>query len=115
MRVYAAMMLLLTLFGCSRSIPAPERPKNVPATAMWSGGPDGGDWFDCDYDPKRDWNNCTVYSDVTGVVGESGRFRLKDEKRAARKEELRYSYYSLGEIHLSNNQMLVRIDKPNDE
>lgn len=120
MRLYTAMLLLLGLFGCSRSIPSPERPKNVPATAVWAGSAKGagwekgGEWFDCDYSRGRNWNNCTVYADVSGVVLESGRFRLQDEKRAARKEELQYTFYTLGEIHLSNNQMLVRIDKPQE-
>lgn len=103
---------LSVLCGCARSDKPPERPKGVPTTAVWSGGMKGGDWFDCDYDPNRTWNNCTVYADVTGAVIESGRFQIRGSNRPATPEELKYAYHSLGEIYLKNEKILVRIDSP---
>jgi hypothetical protein len=102
------IVVLIMLSGCT-GVSDPERPGNVPATAIWSGGPDGGNWFDCDSGKNSEYNNCAVYADVTGVVIESGKYQLKDERRAATKNELQYAYYSVGEINLKNNKLLIRI------
>jgi hypothetical protein len=109
------LALLFLCTGCSSDIPTPERPEAVPSSAVWAGGPDGGTWFDCGAGGNNRWNQCTVYADVSGVVLESGKFQLQAEKRAARKDELKYTFYTLGEIHLSDNQALIRIDGPKDE
>jgi hypothetical protein len=107
-RIYPIIVLIILLSGCT-SVSEPERPPSVPMTAVWSGGPDGGNWFDCDSKRDSEYNRCTVYADVTGVVLESGRYQLRDEKRAAMKNELQYAYYSLGEINLRNNKLLLRV------
>ena len=101
-------VLLTSLVGCTGGAVL-KRPKNVPGTAVWSGGPDGGDWFDCAVGESTMFNNCTVYADVTGAVVESGRYQLKGSNRAATKDELQYAYHSKGEIFLKNNKALIRL------
>jgi hypothetical protein len=43
-------------------------------------------------------------------VLESGQYRLREEKRAARPDELQFADYSIGEINLRNNKALVRVE-----
>ena len=109
-RTYFIIILIYLPIGCTITSD-PDRPQNVPASAVWSGGPDGGNWFDCDSEKNSAYNNCTVYADVTGAVIETGKYQLKVEKRAATKNELQYAYYSVGEINLRNNMLLTRIDE----
>lgn len=109
MRILPIIFMFFILSGCSVS--DPERPPSVPEAAVWSGGLDGGNWFNCDSKLDSEYNSCTVYADVTGVVLETGRYQLKNEKRAAMKNELQYSYFSAGEINLNNNKVLVRISE----
>jgi hypothetical protein len=54
----------------------PARPTGVPAEAVWSGGPDGGAWFQCAA-LNDDEFNCTVFADTTGDVVERGHYRLQ--------------------------------------
>lgn len=107
-RLYPIVVLIILFSGCT-GVSDPERPPSVPTTAIWSGGPDGGNWFDCDSKNNSEYNYCTVYADVTGVVLETGHYQLRDEKRAAAKSELQYAYYSEGEIYLKNNKVLIRV------
>lgn len=111
MRIVALIVLLSLVFACTYGgAHTPERPTTVPQTAIWAGGPHGGDWFDCDAISGASHNRCTVYADVTGVVLESGQYRLREEKRAARPDELQFADYSIGEINLRNNKALVRVE-----
>jgi hypothetical protein len=109
-RFLCLLFMAALWLGCGMSATQPTRPKNVPPAAIWAGGPDGGNWFWCDFVLDRSWNKCSVYADVTGALLEKGQFQLKDEGRAAAEAELQFAYYSLGEIHLANNRTLVRID-----
>jgi hypothetical protein len=113
MRIYSIVITVMLLGGCAH-VSSPERPPNVPASAVWSGGPDGGNWFDCDTKQDSEYNHCMVYADVTGIVLESGRYQLRNEKRAATKNELQYAYYSEGEIYLKNKKTLIRIAQLGD-
>lgn len=53
----------------------PVRPQNVPGSALWAGGPDGGMWVDCRVAEGLELE-CHVYADVTGVLVEGGRFAV---------------------------------------
>ena len=106
------LIFLPFIMSCSRHYTAPERPENVPASAVWAGN-EKGDWFDCDYNQERDWNNCTVYADVSGAVVESGRFQVEGRKRAAIPSELQFAYHTLGKIILKNGKMLINQNPPN--
>ena len=61
-------LLTMTTIGCKSKVEAPPRPPLVPATAVWAGGVDGGDFFECDVDEKHSVNRCLIYNDSTGDV-----------------------------------------------
>ena len=48
---------------------------------------EGGAWFDCSFDPKRDVDVCRAWDDW-GRLMASGDFRLEGENRAATSSEL---------------------------
>ena len=54
----------------------PQRHNNIPSSAAWSGGPDGGAWYDCENIKKLDYS-CTIYNEYTGEVEGKGEFELK--------------------------------------
>jgi hypothetical protein len=54
----------------------PQRNNNIPSSAVWSGGPVGGAWYDCNYIKKFDYS-CTIYNEYTGEVEGEGEFELK--------------------------------------
>ncbi len=54
----------------------PQRNNNVPPSAVWSGGPDGGAWYDCENIKKFDYS-CTVYNDSSGEIEGEGEFELQ--------------------------------------
>ena len=68
------LMVLMLMMGCS-AVHAPERPTDVPRTAVWAGGADGGAWIRCDPIAKEPYTEyeCTMYHESGGVWA-SGRF-----------------------------------------
>jgi hypothetical protein len=66
------------------------RPRNVSAGARHVFTWESSAWFDCNIDTKRDVNVCWAW-DSYGRLLTAGDFRLRDENRAARKDELRPS------------------------
>jgi hypothetical protein len=90
------LFILVACAGCrdARLEPA-TRPANVPAAAVWAGGPDGGAYVLCTVDNARDLNPCTVWDDYTGD-SRSGDFRLLKEGRAATQSELAYEGAMIG-------------------
>ena len=98
------------LFGCGHQHIPPDRPAGVPAEAVWAGGLDGGSFIRCEIDPARNVDKCTVYNDYSGQIMEQGDFRLKDEGRAARAEELKYAWADWGGmIGLADGRVLSRV------
>lgn len=57
----------------------PDRPANVPADAIWAGGPDIGEWVSCRQTSETGAFHCLVYANVTGVLVEEGVFRIRPE------------------------------------
>ena len=57
----------------------PDRPANVPADAIWAGGPDIGEWVSCRQTSETGAFHCRVYANVTGVLVEEGVFRIRPE------------------------------------
>ena len=86
------------------TLPSPERPVNVPTSASWSGGADGGAWFDCK-ELEFPRFQCAVYAETTGVVITEGIFQLILEYPDGTKR-LRYAYYSGSEIYLSHARLV---------
>lgn len=59
----------LALLACSKEIQTePEKHPNIPKTAFWQGGPDGGAWYNCKHNQKDFEYKCSVYSDITGEL-----------------------------------------------
>jgi len=57
------------------------RPLSVPASATWSGGEDGGNWFDCARQADASYR-CAVYADVTGEKISDGLYGFVPEDTA---------------------------------
>jgi len=92
--------------GCYRSCP-PTRPGGVPGSAVWAGGLDGGGWVTCSVEAHSDPNVCTIY-DEEGRTQGPARYRLKKLNRAARTEELRFTYVTGQAIGLENGLELTQ-------
>lgn len=73
----------LQLCACQSPTLEPQhRPPSVPNDAIWVGGADGGAYVRCGIDLARNVNPCSVWNDHTGVLVESGDYRLvKDSVR----------------------------------
>lgn len=70
---------------------APERPANVPDSALWAGGVDGGMWVECSA-TNSGALACRVYANVTGALVEDGEFTFVPNT-------IRPTFYSTGLIH----------------
>jgi hypothetical protein len=57
----------------------PDKPKNVPTLAVWSGGCDGGDWIEL-VDIKEDKYRFRIYQDWNGELKMDAYFEFKDNK-----------------------------------
>jgi len=108
-------LLTLSIFvfaGCNSTVSAPSRPATVPVSAMWSGGKDGGAWYDCSFTPGESTNLCAIYSE-RGALWVRASYEIKGQRRAATKEEFRnpginYIPHAT-EIYLSGNKTLVAV------
>ncbi len=88
-----AICTILTLaatVSCKRKPSAPQRPADVPSSAVWVGGSDGGVFLDCTPAPNSlyAWS---VFNDVTGDVLASGKFA---EERRESSNPVQVSDYS---------------------
>jgi hypothetical protein len=113
------LVCLFLIFGCDRGeVVLPERPANVPAYAVWSGGIDGGSWFHCKNNEKQ-WNYyCVVYDEYNGDVVDEGEYVLKSiywdkDRNEAIIEDfgsltLAFSNYDGDTIDLSNSMTLIK-------
>lgn len=118
-RACLSLSFLLTL-ACG--VPVPARPANVPGSAEWAGGADGGAWIDCRWEAKEPATlySCTTFNDNTGEVWARGQFVLSRTNRAPEPHEGRFitiagprsdrpSYRSFdgSVIYLSTGELLV--------
>jgi hypothetical protein len=109
MRWKISAAFLLSGFGCYTEPSPPQRPKTVPADAVWAGGPDGGRFIRCDI--LAEANDCVVHNDSTGDVEMSGKFVLSDTRKPATREELRYDGSPDGErIFLKGGGYLKKLE-----
>ena len=91
--------------GCEHDPQPKERPHDVPPTAVWAGGPDGGAYFNCSTGGTA--NQCTIWSDSTGDVVNSGRFTLENKNRGATSAELQFHGTDGRNILLADGLRLV--------
>lgn len=61
----------------------PMRPSNVPPSAKWEGGEDGGNWFDCTRQADSKYL-CAVFSDTTGAKISEGLYGVTPEDMSGR-------------------------------
>jgi hypothetical protein len=108
-------LLTLSIFvlaGCNSTVSAPSRPATVPLAAIWSGGKDGGAWYDCSFTAGESANLCAIYSE-RGVLWFRASYEIKGQHRAATKEEFREAGIDYiphaTEIHLSGNKTLIAV------
>ncbi len=107
--------------GCSsRGSEVPARIKEIPAEAVWAGGPDGGAWILCERKPEsEDRYRCKIYNDHSGDIWASGEFVLrkyswdKKEKRPLYSlvdklpQKLRFSSFDGNDIRLRESLVLL--------
>jgi len=103
-------IVIAGLMGCNAS--EPRRPANVPRSAVWAGGADGGAFILCAPSIANEANTCTVYNDSTGDVWMSGRYLLKGKQRGATASELEYQAADGRNIYLGHNLILVPNSPP---
>jgi hypothetical protein len=116
MRIFSVCAILFTLLlgclsGCKRPATLRERPSSVPQTAIWSGGGDGGAWFDCKQNSSAHTTDCAIYSDRDGTLLIRARYQLAGTKRGATVEEFRDPYIdripNATTIYLARNKELL--------
>lgn len=97
--------------GCSEpaALRPKQRPANVPSSAVWAGGADGGAYLRCVVDSQRNVDRCEIWNDFTGELVASGDYQLAKEHRAATYTELKFSGAVNDFIYLSDGRVLVRV------
>lgn len=93
------MLLFICLSGCKAT---PNRPANVPASAVLVGGA----FIDCSVDESSRENRCAVYKESSGELQVSGLFALSGAGRAAKEIELRYAGFDGTRIWLQDARFL---------
>ncbi len=58
----------MTSCNNNQEVKAPEKHQNIPESAFWQGGIDGGFWYDCNPTEQNYRYHCIVYNDSTGDV-----------------------------------------------
>jgi len=101
------------MFSCYRAYP-PSRPAGVPNAAVWAGGLDGGGWVTCSNEASTEYNICSLY-DEEGRTRGPAKYKLKNEDRAARPSELRFTYVTGRAIGLEGSRELVKVLQLGDQ
>jgi|RhiMethySRZTD1v2_1073278.scaffolds.fasta_scaffold04614_6 hypothetical protein len=115
-RNYLKLLAILALISstfCTNKRASPPRPAQVPLAAIWSGGAEGGAWYDCTVDRKDGINVCAVYSESDGKLSFKASYRLKNVNRAASAEELKDPVIDVLNghcIYLADQKTLVPVE-----
>lgn len=107
-----AVCTLLTLvvgMSCKRAS-APQRPADVPSSAVWVGGSDGGVFLDCT-PTANSLYACSVFNDATGDVLASGKFAEERRESSKPVQVSDYSAYD-GRRILLHSGSLVPTEAP---
>ena len=108
-----AILAVSMLAFCTNKRTPPLRPSQVPQSAVWSGGAEGGAWYDCSVDLERNINVCAVYSEADGKLAFKASYRLKNANRAASSEELKDPVIDVLNgncIYLAGQKTLVAVE-----
>lgn len=103
MRAFLTCLLLLP--GCtSEPLDPPERPEQVPESAVWAGGLKRGFWFQCEGTDAQGLYSCTIYNEDTGQAEQSGIFEAPG--RSPLDEPLEFSTFTGYDIVLVDGSRL---------
>lgn len=119
---------MFILNGCDDTSNAKIKPFNVPDSAIWAGGVDGGAWFACELTQGFDKYYCSVFNDFNGAVTAKGKYLLLKSRTLEDKNKIVFepiessknisiSFFDGQKIHLKGNFILVPdgiIDYPFD-
>jgi hypothetical protein len=107
---FIVISVLAWLTACSDGRLEPKvRPSNVPSSAVWAGGADGGAYLRCSVDAKRNVDLCEVWNDNTGYSAGQRDYQLEKEHRAATNSELKFLGAANDSIYLAGDRVLVAI------
>jgi hypothetical protein len=111
--VLTVSLLYAALISChnATSMEPKVRPVGVPQDAVWAGGADGGAYVKCRVDATRNVNPCSVWNDYSGVLIESGNYRLLKEGRAATESELKVAFPDFGGSILLEGGQVLKLQK----
>jgi hypothetical protein len=117
--ILAAVSTCCVLMACSRT-EQPAHPADVPVSAVWAGGSDGGAWINCQFAYKEPFvaYSCNVFRD-DGQRWASGTYVLADVDREqghlvfhpagtfARVDLSRYQAFDGVSIYLNGSRVLI--------
>lgn len=110
-----ALLLICSFFlwaGCNdKSVVPPSKPANVPAAAVWVGGPDGGVYVDLEPMKEERYYFASIYTDKTGVIWYRG--RLKSDNSLVNfnpRNSSAYSFWDGENLVLSSGAKLTAKD-----
>lgn len=100
-------LLALTLLACEpvSTYEPSVRPDNVPTSALWVGGPDGGVYAKIS-ESKGSYSG-TIYFDSTGEVWYEGSFTYTGQDKFDVTEGSSYSAWDGDILYLVNGQQLI--------
>ena len=106
-------IFLITLFiifiSCNTEIKQPERPKNVPKTAIWEGGTDGGTWIQCDSTNTDNIFYCKIFNDFDGTLLSEGKYKLDGISQPVDSIRKYLGVFTGSKIILRNKKFLILI------
>ena len=112
MKSFFFIFILFALVACSdQSYVLHNKPENVPASAVWVGGPDGGVYVDLEPMKEDGFYYATIYADQTGAIWYRG--RLKSEKALVNfnpRKSSAYSFWDGENLVLSDGVKLTAKD-----
>lgn len=77
--IVVSLFFILTITVETNVVEPPQKPKNVPETAIWSGGLDGGYWFEFNnYNRKTQEYSFTLYEETAGAIVINDKIIQKD-------------------------------------
>lgn len=107
---YIYIPVLLILISCGEKFTPPEKPQNVPTSAVYAGGPDGGTWIDCIRKRQSKFVYlCKRYDEETGLKASEGFYKLKSFYWSKKLEKPIYADISNVQLKFDNADALEEI------
>lgn len=113
------VFVTLLVLACT-GVETQPRPKNVPPSAVWAGGSDGGAWINCRFAYKEPYVGyaCTMFTDhgstwaegqyvLANIRHDGGRSLYEPAGALARVDSADYQFFDGVKINLRNNRALL--------